>query len=579
MIFRVMAAAGNDRGPVFMEQVLSALHQGTGPSDPVTLSFVRRGPTVGLTCAVPDKHAAFFFSQLLAHYPAARLERVREEQQHTRENLCTIAVDVTLHPQLFPIKRFPQFEDRATEATTDPLTGILSALAGHEHDPLRPRVDLTIQPVDGRRVRRSRRTLRNLARPRFHANKSFANRYIAHSLSRHWHRHCRAWFMKWRAGPLADARGTATPASRAHDRENALQAADDKLSRRLFDVQLRLSVQAPVAHEARARAKVEELAGALGPLAIPQLATWHIAPPKKFYTVPPRLGEAFLLSAEELATLWHLPTLSIQSPTLEVTPWRQLEPEPLLPDPRSEPETLILGRTAFRDRRSLFGVRADDRRRHLYIAGKTGMGKSSLLQNLITNDIHADRGCCLIDPHGDLAEAVLAGVPPRRTNDVVLFDTGDQGYPIAFNPLADCEPQARPLVASGMLTAFKKLYGESWGPRLEHIFRNCLLALLEIPEASLVSLVQLLGDAEYRTHIVGRVTDPVVRSFWLREFAGMPAKLQAEAIAPIQNKVGQFVSSPLLRHILGQARSTIDLRRIMDRGQVLIVNQIGRAHV
>jgi hypothetical protein len=171
-----------------------------------------------------------------------------------------------------------------------------------------------------------------------------------------------------------------------------------------------------------------------------------------------------------------------------------------------------------------------------------------------------------------LAEALLAKVPSKRTNDVVYFDAGDQNHPLAFNPLADCDSRSRPLVTSGILTAFKKIWGDFFGPRMEHIFRNCLLALLETPDASLVSLVQLLGDGAYRRSIVQRIRDPVVRSFWLNEFAGMPQKLQAEAIAPIQNKVGQFVSSPLLRHILGQPRSTIDLRQIMDRGQVLVVN-------
>ncbi|HEX4129567.1 MAG TPA: type IV secretory system conjugative DNA transfer family protein [Pirellulales bacterium] len=154
----------------------------------------------------------------------------------------------------------------------------------------------------------------------------------------------------------------------------------------------------------------------------------------------------------------------------------------------------------------------------------------------------------------------------------MYFDAGDQNHPLAFNPLADCDSRSRPLVTSGILTAFKKIWGDFFGPRMEHIFRNCLLALLETPDASLVSLVQLLGDGAYRRSIVQRIRDPVVRSFWLNEFAGMPQKLQAEAIAPIQNKVGQFVSSPLLRHILGQPRSTIDLRQIMDRGQVLVVN-------
>ncbi|MGC3971617.1 MAG: type IV secretion system DNA-binding domain-containing protein [Pirellulales bacterium] len=218
------------------------------------------------------------------------------------------------------------------------------------------------------------------------------------------------------------------------------------------------------------------------------------------------------------------------------------------------------------------GIRCDDRRRHLYVVGKTGMGKSTLLQNLIGEDIVAGRGCCLVDPHGDLADSVLAAVPSYRTNDVILFDAGDHAHPVAFNPLADVLPDRRPLVASSILTAFKKLYADSWGPRMEHILRNSVLTLLEVPGSSLVSLARLLGDARYRDSLVSRLEDPVVRAFWQREFAAMPARLQAEAIAPVQNKVGHFVSSPLLRNILGQPRSTINLRTIMDCGQVLIVN-------
>ncbi|HEY1656441.1 MAG TPA: type IV secretion system DNA-binding domain-containing protein, partial [Candidatus Tumulicola sp.] len=317
--------------------------------------------------------------------------------------------------------------------------------------------------------------------------------------------------------------------------------------------------------------KLDELASALGSLSEPELATWHVLSLKR--------GErnhhsrrGFLLSTEELATLWHLPVFSIHVPMLDVVQYRQLEPPVSLPDPRREHGIVTLGRTNFRDHHRPFGLRPEDRRRHLYVVGKTGMGKSTLLLNLLIADIAAGRGCCLVDPHGDLAEAILAQVPSRRTNDVVFFDAGDQRHPLAFNPLANCAVEARPLVASGILTAFKKIWGDFFGPRMEHVFRNCLLALLEIPGTSLVSLVQLLGDARYRQSIVARLHDPVVRAFWLHEFAGMPAKLQAEAIAPIQNKVGQFVTSPLLRNILGQPRSTIDLRRIMDRQQILIIN-------
>lgn len=165
--------------------------------------------------------------------------------------------------------------------------------------------------------------------------------------------------------------------------------------------------------------------------------------------------------------------LSIQVPTLDLAPYRRLEPPVGLPDPRREQGTVTLGRTNFRDHHRPFGIRPDDRRRHLYIVGKTGMGKSTLLLNLLADDLQAGRGCCLVDPHGDLAEAIVSQVPPRRTNDVIYFDAGDQDHPLAFNPLADCDPQSRPLVTSGILTAFKKLWGDFFGPRMEHIFRNC----------------------------------------------------------------------------------------------------------
>jgi hypothetical protein len=200
------------------------------------------------------------------------------------------------------------------------------------------------------------------------------------------------------------------------------------------------------------------------------------------------------------------------------------------------------------------------------------MGKTTLLHKLIASDIEAGRGLALLDPHGDLCDAILTGVPPRRTNQVVLFDVGDRAFPLAFNPLACRDEQQRPLVASGVVAAFKKLYGDSWGPRLEHILRNALLALLEVPGVSLLSLQRLLSDVAFRTMVTCRVRDPVVRTFWEDEFASWKPQYQAEAIAPIQNKVGQFLSHPILRAIVGQARTNLDLRRVMDERRILLVN-------
>lgn len=567
MLLRILASAFNDHGPLFMEQALAAMHQGSRGDQWMTLRIRREGSTIGFACDVPAALRQLFTTQLLAHYPSAQIERAEESSG----SLDVWTAELALHPDVFALKRHPQFADSVTQSSADPVSGVLSALAGGERDPLRPRVDLMVRPVDYRRARRSQRVLQNLRRPGFAADSTQSERYLRWALSDRFFLRGIAWWYAVRAGRLPKGPQEPDAAARTHDRETALQSAHDKLRRRLFETRLRLSVHAPANQQERALAKLQEMIGAVGAFTEPEQAAWKLVMLRRG-DQSPRRSRGFLLSTEELATLWHLPVCSIQVPMLDLTTHRQLEPPVGLPDPRREQGTLTLGRTNFRDHHRPFGIRLDDRRRHLYVVGKTGMGKSTLLLNMLSGDTAAGRGCCLIDPHGDLAEAVVSQVPSRRTNDVILFDAGDQRHPLAFNPLAGCDPQARPLIASGMLSAFKKLYGDSWGPRLEHIFRNCLLALLEIPDASLVSLVQLLGDGAYRRSVVNRVRDPVVRAFWLQEFAGMPPKLQAEAIAPIQNKVGQFVSSPLLRHILGQPRSTIDLRQIMDRGQVLVVN-------
>ncbi len=210
--------------------------------------------------------------------------------------------------------------------------------------------------------------------------------------------------------------------------------------------------------------------------------------------------------------------------------------------------------------------------RHLALIGKTGTGKTTLLENLIASDIRAGRGVALIDPHGDLAERVLLSVPKDRTNDVIHFDAGDNEHPLAYNPLALRSPEQRPHVASGVVSVFKKQHADSWGPRLENLLRFTTLALLEVQGTSLVSLLKMLSDERYRQGIVDRVRDPAVLDFWTREFASWNPRYRSEAVAPIQNKAGQLIAHPILRSILGQARGTFDLRSVMDEGRILIVN-------
>jgi len=235
-------------------------------------------------------------------------------------------------------------------------------------------------------------------------------------------------------------------------------------------------------------------------------------------------------------------------------------------------EINFFGETNFRTQRVKFGIKATDRRKHFYIIGKTGMGKTTLLENMAIQDIQAGRGIGIVDPHGEFAEKMLDFVPSHRINDVIYFNPADLDYPMAFNVIEKVDPEHRHLVASGLVGVFKKLWAESWGPRLEYVLRNAILALLEYPGSTLLGTMRILTDKEYRKKVVEKISDPVVRAFWVDEFAKYPDRFMAEAVAPIQNKVGQFLTSPLIRNIVGQTKSSINIREAMDTQKILIVN-------
>lgn len=226
----------------------------------------------------------------------------------------------------------------------------------------------------------------------------------------------------------------------------------------------------------------------------------------------------------------------------------------------------------FRGRMTTFGIKEADRRAHMYLIGKTGTGKSTLIESLILQDIKAGRGVGLLDPHGDLVERVLAKVPGERQGDVVYFDVPDAKQGLGFNPLSNVPQAKRSLAASGLVGVFRKLWHDSWGPRTEHILRNSLLLLLDQPEATLADVLRLLSDARYRHVALRSVRSDQVRDFWVKEYEGYPARFRTEAIAPIQNKVGAFLTDPVLNGILTQPKSSFNLRQVMDEGKIFLVN-------
>ncbi|MFH0951257.1 MAG: type IV secretion system DNA-binding domain-containing protein [bacterium] len=236
------------------------------------------------------------------------------------------------------------------------------------------------------------------------------------------------------------------------------------------------------------------------------------------------------------------------------------------------PDVTIFAETTFRNQHKKFGIKVDDRRRHMYIIGKTGTGKSTLQENMIAEDIRAGRGVAVVDPHGELAEKIIEYIPDERIDDVVYFNPADGNYPIAFNVVEEVTPEYRHLVASGLIGVFQKLWADSWGPRLEYILRNAILAILDYPGATLLAITRMLSDKDFRKKVIENIKDPVVKAFWVKEFASYADKFASEAVAPIQNKVGQFLSSSLIRNIVGQTRSSIDIREIMDSKKIFIMN-------
>ncbi len=228
--------------------------------------------------------------------------------------------------------------------------------------------------------------------------------------------------------------------------------------------------------------------------------------------------------------------------------------------------------THTRGRRELFGIRAEDRGKHIYVIGKTGMGKSTMLENMAIQDIQNGEGIAFIDPHGSTAEKLLDFVPRDRIKDVVYFAPFDTDYPVGFNVMEDVGYDRRHLVVSGLMGAFRRIWVDAWSARMEYILQNTLLALLEYPGSTLLDVNRMLVNANFRAAVVEKITDPLVRDFWTAEFANYTDSYTREATPAIQNKVGQFVANPLIRNIVGQPKSTFDLRRIMDEKKIFIVN-------
>lgn len=493
--------------------------------------------TEGTTCfrvSCPPELRALTEAAIYAAAPAAHIEAVAEEPASTKPQW---------HAPLFALSdvRLDRFA-----TNSDPLRILLAILERQNSD-----VECIIRYIVRPATRRERRRAARVERLIRTLSESWMHGYLV--------ARCGSRVSRLFLDSLTAVAARCTP----------IKSGESQSRHELASFSASIVISVCSLPDEEARRLLRELSGAL---AVASADEFLAVAGKPRRGPPSRRPPKSVLTPESLAALWHLPSAGRDVSGVQTATHRELEPPAWMARHDDRPELAPLGEASFRGRARICGLLPDDRLRHLVVLGKTGTGKSTLLETLVSHDLTRDRGVGVIDPHGQLVEAILNRVPRHRTNDVVLFDAADISHPVGFNPLRCDRPQDRPLVAAGVLAAFKKLYPEFFGPRMEHVFRNALLACVSVPGLTLVDLQRLLCEASFRRSIVDRAADEAVRTFWLQEFASMPAKLQAEAVAPVQNKVGAFVANPVLRAIVGQSDAKLNLRQIMDRGRILLCN-------
>jgi hypothetical protein len=599
VVVQVRVSKENETGPIVAENIFATLHgiqsefslwdrlRGYSAEN-ISFEIASIDRVIKFYVAFPAKLRNFVEGQIYAQYPDVEIEECPDYSMVNEASKGALAAELRFkESDVFPIKRYSQFEDKLTRLAVDPLSGITSSLLKFDDSEDQAWVQIVVSPIaDKWRIvftkcvkLLKRGVLGNVAPLKTAYARAFTTRKFWPKIV-----FFPLYMIFWFQGLMVNA-GVATESfsedmdevlSKTHDRESNMDAAIDKVARLLYEVNIRI-VHVPKNKDlAKSRNKLREIVGSFKQFTLPNLNGFVLGDFEEGQMAVKRyhkrmINKGLVMNNEELATVWHLPNISVQTPTIFWVNSKKLEPPGDLPS-ESDKTITVLGKSNFRGHKQTFGIKAIDRPRHVYVIGKTGMGKSTLLENMIFSDIIAGKGVGVVDPHGDLADAVLNFVPSNRINDVVLIDPSDKEYAVAFNMLESVDPALASIVCSGLVGIFKKIYADSWGPRLEHILRNTILSLLSYPGTTMLGITRILQDEKYRKQIVSKIEDPVVKSFWVDEFDKMQDKFKVEAISPIQNKVGQFLSSPTIRNIVGQPKSTIDLRFCMDKGKIVIIN-------
>ncbi|MDQ3064972.1 MAG: type IV secretion system DNA-binding domain-containing protein, partial [bacterium] len=557
----------NDKKELAAEQMLASLHgilrskreirSDGGIQDHISLEMVARGQRIRFYIWTPKHLQPFVEGQIYAQYPTVQIHEQDEDYASKKLNqdvIYTSELVLTDH-ETIPIKTFPSFE-------VDPLAAITATLAKLDEPDEEAWIQILARPIPDDWHKRGSKMIKRINA----GGGLLAGSGVA--------------LMGQALGALVkppEPSSGSGPAELSERDKSRIRAIEEKGTKLGYQVKIRIVYAG--SKENLAKLRMQAIQGAFKQFNTTNLNGFQGKGPSfstdKLAEYQARffIDSGYILNIEELASLFHLPHTSVETPNIVWATTKTAEPPSNIPVVSSgnERELSLFGVTNFRGSNTIFGANRSDRGRHIYVIGQTGTGKTGLLELLTMSDIFYDEGFCVIDPHGDYAQNMLRFIPKRRLKDVIYFNPSDTAYPIGFNPLEVTDPSLKNHISSELVGVLKRMF-ESWGPRLEYILRYTILALLDYPNATMLDITRMLTEKQFRNDVIKYIKDPVVRTFWTTEFASWNDKFAAEAVAPVLNKVGAFVANPMIRNIVGQTKSTFNIRTHMDEGKILIVN-------
>lgn len=557
----------NEKKELAAEQMFASLHGIfkpkrellTGKQDHISFEFASIGQRIRFYVWLPRHLQSFVEGQIYAQYPTAQISELTDDYSTrplSQQVIYSTELTLTDHETL-PIKTFPSFE-------VDPLAAITATLAKLEQPNEEMWVQILVRPISDDWHKISSKMVSRIKSGRGiwgGAGITTSINYVGQALGA-------------LVRPPTENAKPFEPSERDKTRITAIEEKSRKLG---YQVKIRIIYAGN--DQATARMRMQAMVGTFKQYNTTNLngfqSKFASFDSTKLSDYNNRLfdDKGFILNIEEVASVFHLPHTTVETPNIVWATTKTAEPPSNLPSYGQFPENAIslYGVTNFRGNNTMFGLLRADRGRHVYILGQTGTGKSGLLELLTLSDIYYDQGFAVIDPHGDYATSILRYVPERRIKDVIYFNPADTQFPIGFNPLEITDSATKGQVSSELVGVLKRMF-DSWGPRLEYILRFTILALLDNPGSTMLDITRMLTDKKFRDKIIANIDDPVVKNFWVTEFASWNEKFASEAVAPVLNKVGAFTANPIIRNIVGQPKSTFNIRRAMDEGKIFVVN-------